>query len=67
MLHCIFLHRQSLVKCVRSNRTIAAVLQSCAACEYEIAGEHSPESWGDRFPQEPEIFDIALQGAARRA
>jgi hypothetical protein len=53
---------QSLIRCVHSNRTIAAVLQSCAPCEYEVIGKSIPESWGDRFPKEPEIFERVLPG-----
>ena len=51
---------QSLLKCVRTSRTMSSVLESCAACEYELKGEDVPQSWGDRFPSEPAIFEQAL-------
>ena len=51
---------QSLLKCVRTSRTMSSELESCAACEYELKGEDVPQSWGDRFPSEPAIFEQAL-------
>ena len=56
--------KESLVKCVHTNSTISTVLQSCAACEYELAGVDLPSSWGDRFPVDPPIFGEALRSPA---
>ena len=47
---------------MHTSRTISAVLESCAACEYELKGEECPEDWGDRFALEPLIFEKCLQG-----